>query len=284
MAIKVGLNDLPPLSFAWIRFVIAAGILFGVCRVRRIPVLAASRSDYLFFAQTGFLSFTVNYGLVFWGEQYISSGLAAVLQSTMPLFGMVFGHWRLPDEPLRPRAAIGAALGVAGVGYICSTVLSAEGAAPFEGGLALIFGAASVAYSNVLIKARRGKFAPAPMAAWQMVFGTIPLLALGLWRDGNPAHLAWTRTAVGCLLYLAVVGSSVAFLLFYWLMARIALNKLQTIALVIPPLALVFGWTAAGERIPLGTLAGAALVLLGLGLIFQRPPSPAGRLATSPPD
>ena len=81
--------------------------------------------------------------------------------------------------------------------------------------------------------------------------------------------------SVGCLLYLALVGSSLAFLLFYWLMARIALNKLQTISLVIPPLALVFGWTAAGERFPLGTLAGAALVLLGLGLIFRQPPSAA---------
>lgn len=273
MAIKVGLHDLPPVSFAAIRFVIAAGVLFGACAIWRIPVTVARPADYFFFARTGLLTFTVNYGLLFWGEQHISSGLAAVFQATIPLFGMLFGHWCLPDEPMRLRAVLGTLLGFMGVGYICSNVLSLGGKVSLLGGLAIILGAASAAYSNVLVKKRGHAFAPALVAAWQMLFGAIPLLAVGLWREGNPAKFAWNRVSLGCLMYLALVGSSLAFLLYYWLMRRIALNKLQAISLIIPPLALVFGWRAAGEPIPLSTWSGAVLVLVGLGMIFRRQPA-----------
>ena len=89
--IKIGLNDLPPFSFAAIRFVIAAAILWAIVALRRYR-LPRSKSDWLMLAGTGVLAFTVNYGLVFWGEQYISSGLAALLQATIPAFGLLFAH------------------------------------------------------------------------------------------------------------------------------------------------------------------------------------------------
>ncbi len=95
--IKLGLEDLPPLTFAGIRFVIAAAIVFALIAVRRIP-LPTKRRDWMLLAVTGVLSFTLNYGLVFWGEQYISSGLAALLQSTLPLFGLIIAHFYLPGE------------------------------------------------------------------------------------------------------------------------------------------------------------------------------------------
>ena len=85
--IKLGLKDLPPLTFAGISFVIAAIILFSLIAVRRVP-LPNKKRDWTLLAVTGVLSFSLNYGLVFWGEQYISSGLAALLQSTLPAFGL----------------------------------------------------------------------------------------------------------------------------------------------------------------------------------------------------
>src|SRR6185503_17498066 len=86
--IKVGLEDLPPLSFAGIRFVVAVALLAGVVFARRIP-LPRTRADWGLIALVGILSFTINYGFLFWGEQYISSGLAAVLQATIPAFGLL---------------------------------------------------------------------------------------------------------------------------------------------------------------------------------------------------
>src|SRR5919206_1827593 len=95
--IKLGLENLPPLTFAGIRFVIACAIIFSIIRIRRIQ-LPKARADWILLASTGILAFSLNYGLVFWGEQYISSGLAALLQSTLPAFGLVFAHLHLPGE------------------------------------------------------------------------------------------------------------------------------------------------------------------------------------------
>ena len=93
--IKIGLRDLPPISFAAIRFLIAVIILAAIILVRRLS-LPRSSKDWWMLAGTGVLAFALNYGLIFWGEQYISSGLAALLQATIPAFGFVFAHVYLP--------------------------------------------------------------------------------------------------------------------------------------------------------------------------------------------
>src|SRR5213075_2391999 len=97
--IKLGLANLPPFTFAGIRFVIAFTIIVALIRIRRLA-LPRARADWLLLAVTGILSFGLNYGLVFWGEQYISSGLAALLQSMLPAFGLIIAHYYLPGEPM----------------------------------------------------------------------------------------------------------------------------------------------------------------------------------------
>src|SRR6184192_2604160 len=99
LAIKVGLRDLPPVSFVAIRFLIAIIVLLAVS-IGRTRLLPQGR-DYVVLGVTGILMFAVNYTLLFWAELRVSSGLAAVLQATIPIFGIMFAHWMLPDEPLR---------------------------------------------------------------------------------------------------------------------------------------------------------------------------------------
>ncbi len=93
LAIKIGLADLPPISFVAFRFVIAATVLFAIS-FRRFPF--PKRAEFPILALTGILMFAINYSLLFWGEQYVSSGLAAILQATIPTFGLVFAHFYLP--------------------------------------------------------------------------------------------------------------------------------------------------------------------------------------------
>lgn len=272
LVIKIGLNDLPPISFCALRFVVAAAVLFAIC-LGRYP-LPRRLADYGFLAFTGIITFGVNYGLLFWGEQHISSGLAAILQATIPTFGLFFAHFMLPSEPMRwPRMA-GALLAVAGVALICLKLLDFHGLWAFWGGVAIVFGAATVAYVNVLIKARPRTFAPAVMAAWQMLFALCPLLLVGYFKEGSPWQFHWTGVAVACLLYLALVGSVLAFLLFYWLLERVKVTNLLTISLITPPLAVAFGWFAAGETLNLWAFSGAALVLLGVALILWKSAAP----------
>ena len=267
LAIKFGLRDLPPISYAGIRFVIAILALLAVS-IGRVPLLPLRRSDYAVLAFTGVLMFSVNYGLLFWGELHVSSGLAAVLQATIPISGMMFAHWMLPDEPLQPRKLIGSLLALAGVAVICAHLLDFNGLMAFWAGLGIIIGASGAAFSNVVLKARRMQLAPAMLAAWQMIFGVVPMLAIGGLLEGNPLNFHWTGMSIFCLLYLAIVGSSLTFLLLYWLMPRMSVTNLQTISLITPPGAVALGWLFAGERLSLWSLLGASFVLIGVWMIF----------------
>jgi drug/metabolite transporter (DMT)-like permease len=269
LVIKIGLRDLPPISFVTIRFLIAIGVLLAVS-VGRTRLLPPSRNDYMVLGITGILMFAVNYTLLFWAELHVSSGLAAVLQATIPIFGIMFAHWMLPDEPLRLQKLAGAIIALGGVTVICARLLGFSGMLAFWGGVAVIVGAASAAFANVLVKARSMQLAPAMLAAWQMIFGIAPLLFLGLLVDGNPTRLHWTLRSMFCLLYLAVIGSALTFLLLYWLLPRLTVAQLQSISLITPPGAVMLGWFLGGETFQLSSLLGAALVLVGVWMIFRR--------------
>src|SRR6266566_3384416 len=219
LVIKVGLRDLPPISYAAIRFVIAVIVLLAVS-LGRVRLLPRRGSDYAILALTGILMFAVNYGLLFWGELHVSSGLAAVLQATIPIFGMLSAHLMLPDEPLQLHKLLGALLALGGVAIICERLLGFNGLMAFWGGLGIIVGAASAAFSNVLLKSRNMQLAPAMIAAWQMIFGAAPLLLIGVIVEGNPLKFHWNTVSIFCLLYLAVIGSALTFLLLYWLLPR----------------------------------------------------------------
>ena len=267
--IKLGLADLPPLGFAGVRFVIACAILFSIIWFRRIE-LPRSRRDWLLLAATGILSFGLNYGLVFWGEQYISSGLAALLQATLPAFGLIFAHLHLPAERLSWARIGGVVLGVVGVGVVFSNQLTVAGKQALAGCVALILSAMFAAYSNVLVKAYGRHLNPAVLSAGQMFFGLLLLFAVGIPLEGNPLRFHWSPIAVVSLLYLAIVGSVIAFLLYYWLVLNMDVTKSMLIALVTPVVAVLLGMIVLHEAIGWRTLFGGAMIILGIGLIVFR--------------
>ena len=267
--IKLGLADLPPITFAGIRFVIACTILFSLIRIRRIP-LPRARADWILLATSGILSFGFNYGLVFWGEQYITSGLAALLQATLPAFGLVFAHFHLPAERLTWTKIGGVVLGVFGVGVVFSNQLAVSGRQALAGCVALILSAMFAAYSNVLVKRFGKHLNPAVLSAGQMLFGLLLLLAVGIPLEGNPLKFHWTGMAVIAMFYLAIVGSVIAFMLYYWLVLNMDVTKSMLIALVTPVIAVILGMIVLDEEFGWRTLAGGAMIILGIGLIVVR--------------
>ncbi len=267
--IKLGLEALPPITFAGIRFVIASLILFVIVKVRRLS-LPRNRADWIMLVVTGVLSFSLNYASVFWGEQYISSGLAALLQATIPAFGLVFAHFSLPGEQLTPGKIFGVVMGIAGVGVVFSNQLSFAGSRALAGSAAIVVGAACAAAANVLVKKHGAKLDPAVIAGGQMVFGLVPLLIFGLTLEGNPFRFHWTRMAVIALLYLATVGSVAAFLLYYWLVQHMDVTKTMLVALVTPVVAVILGMLVLNEQLNWRTFAGGAMIISGIGLIALR--------------
>ncbi len=267
--IKLGLEDLPPFTFAGIRFVIAVAILATIVALRRLSLPKTSR-DWLLLMVSGILAFCVNYGLLFWGEQYISSGLAAVLQSTIPAFGLVIAHFYLPGEKMTPAKIIGIVLGVIGVAVIFSNQLDVAGPKALAGCGALIVSSMGAAYSNVLVKAYGKHLDPAILAGGQMFFGMIPLLLIGIPWEGSPLNFHWTPMAVVSLFYLAITGSVVAFLLYYWLVQNMDVTKTMLIALVTPVVAVTLGMIVLDEELHGRTLLGGLMIISGIAIIVTR--------------
>jgi drug/metabolite transporter (DMT)-like permease len=267
--IKIGLTDLPPMTFAGIRFVLASLILTALVIARRAR-WPRTRGEWTLIAIVGILQFALNYGLVFWGEQYISSGLAAVLQSTFPVFGLVIAHFYLPQERLTPLKVTGVLLGVFGVGVIFSDQLSIGGKMALLGSIALVLSALFGSFGNVLVKAYGVKIDPMVLAAGQMVFGFVPLLAIGIPTEGYPLHFRWTTMALISLMYLVIVGSVIAFALYYWLVRHMDVTNTMLIALVTPVVAVLLGIIVLHEKLNWRLLVGAACIISGLALVVLR--------------
>ncbi len=262
--IKVGLDSgLPPIGFAGVRFVIASIplVLWLVIRRARLP---RTWAEWRLMLVTGWLTFTLNYALVFWGEAHISSGLAAILYTNFPLFGIVLAHFMLADEPMTWRKVGGVALAAAGVVLIFWNQISMKGPLALAGAAAIVVASLGSAYADIVIKRSGTHIDPVTLTAVQMVGGWIPLVALAVVVDGSPLHYPWTARGVFALLYLALVGSALAFVLLYWLIQRMQVTRTMLIPLVSTLFAVALGIVVLGEAFSVRVVIGGIGVLGGL--------------------
>jgi len=266
--IKWGLADLPPISFAALRFSLACLLLLPILWWQKIE-FPREKKIWKLIALTGILQFFFNYGLLFWGEQFITSGLAAVLQATIPAFGLILARIYVGEE-ITGLKIIAIILGMFGVALISYEQLSLNGILALFGSLAVVIGAFGASYASVLTKAKLQGSNPAGILFWQMLVGQIPLWVIGLSVEGNPLKFYWTPWAVISILYLAIVGSIAAFWLYYWLLSKIDVTKAMMIAFV-TPLVAVFVGSFFGEKLEMRAILGGILILTSVFTIVIRP-------------
>ncbi len=264
--IKFGLEDLPPLTFAAARFVLALAILAVVIVVQKIP-FPANKRQWRLLALTGIMQFSVNYSLVFWSEQYISSGLAAVLQAMITVFGLVLAWIHLPSERVTFLKVVAVLVGIAGVAVIFIEQLEINSTMALAGCVAIVVGAYAAAHGSILVKAFGGTMHPAMLVFGQMLCGILPIIIYALTVEGNPLKLNWTWNAVGAVVYLSLFGTVAAFWLYYWLLSAVESTKAMMISLVTPLIAVIVGWILLGETLPAQTIFGGILILASIGLI-----------------
>lgn len=267
--IKIGLSDLPPITFSAARFGLAILILAPLIKLFGFS-MPRTKSEWKLMALTGFLQFSLNYSAVFWSEQYIESGLAAVLQSMITVFGLLLAWIFLPAEKITKRKIAGVALGIIGVSIIFIDQLRVEDWMAFAGCVAIVLGAYAAAQSSILVKAKGSDLHPASLLFAQMICGYPAILAYALIKEGSPLNLNWSWTAILCVVYLTVAGTIAAFWLYYWLLSRIESTKAMMISLVTPLLAVVIGAVVLGEKLPPQTYFGGALIIASIGLIVLR--------------
>jgi drug/metabolite transporter (DMT)-like permease len=271
--IKIGLQDIPPIAFAAARFLLAVAILGVVLLVTRTP-LPRTRDAWKLIALTGVLQFSINYSLVFWSEVYITSGLAAVLQAMITVFGLVLAWIFLPDERITKLKMAAVAIGIIGVSVIFFDQLKVQNLMAFLGSVAIVVGAYAAAQASILVKAKGGSFHPAALLFCQMICGLPAIIAYSLIAEGNPLSFNWSTRALVCVLYLTVAGTVAAFWLYYWLLGRIESTKAMMISLVTPLIAVVIGAVFAGETLPAQTGFGGALIIGSVALIAFRRQKP----------
>jgi len=267
--IKIGLEDLPPIAFASVRFLLASVILLVVIFARRLPFPKTS-SEWKLIAFTGVLQFSINYSTVFWSEQYITSGLAAVLQAMITVFGLVLAWFFLPNEKITTQKIIAVVVGVIGVAVIFIDQLRVEDLMAFLACVAIVVGAYAAAQASILVKAKAGGIHPASLVFGQMICGLPPIVIYSLWYEGNPLNYHWTWRAVASVLYLTILGTIAAFWLYYWLLSKIEATKAMMISLVTPLVAVVVGAIVLGEWLPPQTFFGGVLIIASIGLIVFR--------------
>ena len=266
--IRVGLAGIPPFSGVSLRFAIASALLFVLGRLSGVR-LGRSALERRLWVVNGLLSFAVSYGVVYWAEQWVPSGLTAVLFATYPLFVAAVAHFLLPAEALTWREALGILTGFAGVGVIFSEDLSALGGPGVALGAAVLLISPFVsAVSSVAIKRWGGGMHPFSLTTVPMAIGAAAtgLVALATER-GRP--FVWSGASVSALLYLALAGSAVTFTLYYWLLSHMPAKRLALITYVIPVEAVLIG-TALGERLTARIVAGSGLVVFGVALAVHR--------------
>ncbi|HEU4436486.1 MAG TPA: EamA family transporter [candidate division Zixibacteria bacterium] len=264
IAIKIGLEDLPPLLSAGVRFVLACAILWPVVLLRNLP-LPKKWPEIRTILIPGFFIYGINYALVYWGEQYIGAGLASILFSSLPFLVALFAHYMLPNEKMTFVKLTGLTCGFSGIVLVFYGGLS-FGPDSYLGMLALLGSSLSAAYANILVKRDLHATDPMLATALQMSLGAFLLLGLGtLTESWQSFHL--TPKAVGTLLYLSIFGSAVAFSLYFWALKKTEATKLSLIAFVTPLVALVGGYLILDEPITGRLAAGSILVLAGIVIV-----------------
>jgi len=266
LAIKVGLGSLPPITFAGIRFVIAAGLLASYAAAKRteFPRDVTSWRVMIFLSLT---QIAVPYALTFWGEQYMTAGLTSLLFATLPFFVVVFAHFMIPGERLSARKVLAMLLCFIGVTIIFSRELMLT-ANSLWGGIAVIVSAGLAGCANVVGKKYSQSINSTVNIVVQMGVGAILLTSAGLLLERG-APLSFDRTSVFAILYLAVIGSAFAFVALYWLFTRMEVTRISLFTFITPIVAVLLGWLLLGERVDLTVAMGGSLILVGVVLVSQ---------------
>ncbi len=282
LVIKFQLGVVPPMvSVAW-RFALAALMLLAWCALRRRPLRFGLR-DHLWIALQGIVMFGLNYAGVYLSEQYLTSGLVAVLFSTV-VFMNALGMRLFFGLPIRPATSLAALVGFAGVALLFWPQLeSLSGSNQQLPGVALGLGATVVASLGNMVATRvhqRG-LPVMPVNAWSMLYGALFVAALAF-AGGQRFVFDTSWRYVVSLAYLALFGSALAFGAYLTLMRRIGADRAAYTAVAVPVVALLLSSIFEQLRWQLASVIGVALCLAGNVLMLRRrsrPDSVAGRVA-----
>ena len=272
LGIRIGVHEVPPLVFAGMRFFTAGVILYGWMRVKGTP--SPTPSEWLSLSAIALLIFVMDYGLLFWAEQRVPSGVAAVILAIIPAFMALSEIIFLRTQRLTIRLALALLVGMAGVGVLISRSVS-FGDVPVDtsGAIALVVASVSWALAAVLSRKLRLPESKVMSSGAQMLSGGFMLiLAAALFGEFKGFHPSSVSGAAWISLgYLIVAGSIIGFTAYVWLLHHESPTKVGTYAYVNPVVAVLIGYFLGGEALGARTIVGTLLVLVSVVVITTTP-------------
>jgi drug/metabolite transporter (DMT)-like permease len=268
LSIAVGLESLAPLLFAAFRYDVAAAVLFGYGLVRGFDWRPARAADAGAVLAGGVFLIGAN-GFLFVGQQTVPSGVAAIMQSLVPILTSLWALGLLPEERVSAVGALGILLGFLGVGLIVRPDPANLLAGDAAGRLLILVQVTSAALGGVLIQRAKPTLDRAALSGWSMLVGGLLLHAASA---GLGERFALPTTAVGwaAVGYLGVFATGLAFFVYYWLLETRGALETSLVAYLVPVVATVAGAVVLGESITPLTVAGFAVVFLGFVLLKRR--------------
>ncbi|MFN2484009.1 MAG: DMT family transporter [Candidatus Limnocylindria bacterium] len=263
--IKIGVETLTPFTLVAGRIAIGATVLAAIVAATRQP-LPRNRAVYGHIAVVAMLGMVIPFSLITWGERTIDSALAAILNATVPLFVIVLAALALRDEPITINRLFGLVLGFGGVVLLMSPELASGAGGDLAGQLAIVASSVSYAAGNVYARRFVRDVRPLVIAFFELSFALIAALFLTLMFE-RPWDLAVDGSAIFAVAWLGVFGSGIAFIAWFWLLARWGSTRSSLVAYVLPVVGIVLGVVVLGETIDPAVIGGTALIIGGIALV-----------------
>jgi len=268
VAAKAGLAYFPPLLFVALRFDVAAVALLAYAAVTtpRGELLPRTRSDWLGVLATGVLAIGLTNSLLFVGQGYTTSAVAAIVFSLNPILTPIFAALLLADERLSVRGVAGMALGFVGV----ALVVNPDPATLFDLGVGkaiLLAGAVTGAVGSVLIRWAGGSLSSTARTAWGLPFAALLSHALSVAAGESPAAIVWHPEAVAALAYVGLLAGAVAYIAYFGLLDTAGAIRANLVFYAVPVVAAIGGWALLGEIISTLAVGGFVTIFAGFAVI-----------------
>lgn len=262
LAIRLGLDSLTPILSAGFRFSLASILVFLLMKFRRIKLQTDSLAIKIYLT-LGFFSFLFPFGLVYWAEQFISSGLASIIFAVMPFFVILFSYFFLKEEVINYSQIVGVILGFIGIVTIFSEKLEINLNNDFLGMLAVLLSSITQAGIAIILKKYAKHLNPLSMNFVPLAIAGILMTIIGLSFE-NLSNLKFDMNAFLSVGYLALFGTVMTFSTYYWLMKKMNLLFLSLSTFITPIIAVILGWLILDENFSFQALIGSTLVLVGI--------------------
>jgi len=269
VAMKAAMDYFPPVMFSAIRFLLGAVVLFLILFYKRTPF--PNRYKLKWYAVCGFLQTAFMYAISQSSVLYINAGIACVLGFTMPFWLSIMAHFILPGERLTPVKMAGLMIGMIGLFFVMNInpfLMQLDRLTVFVE-LLVVLSSLAWAIANLIIKTKLQNCDMVEFTAYQMGFGGMMLFVFALfYESGQP--IEWTSPAVFALIYAGVLASSLAYVLWFFILSRVGASKSSVSLLLVPVIGALSVWIVLGEQLEWVSWFGILLVVLGIGFVNRK--------------